>query len=64
MDTIRSIHQVLRMCRDYDLRDNPTGGIYSLLQAAYMKTYRVKTSGINEAEFFYVLSRSFARSLS
>lgn len=41
------------MCRDYDLRDNPNGRVYSLLQAAYMEMNKGKTSGIKEAERFF-----------
>jgi len=35
---MKEIYKVINLVLKFDLRDNPNGGTYSLIQAAYLKT--------------------------
>jgi len=60
-DTMEQFYKILDLVFKFDLRDNPNGGTYSLLEAYYLKIIQDDGTPLTEGDHIYArrLSRAF-----
>ena len=60
-NTMETFYEILKLVFKFDLRDNPNGGTYSLLYAAYLKIIQDNGTPLTEGDHISArrLSRSF-----
>jgi hypothetical protein len=59
---MEQIWKILDLTLKFDLRDNPNGGTYSLIYAAYLK--RIQDSGVPLTKDDHISARRLSRSVS
>lgn len=57
---MRQLYKILNLVFKFDLRDNPNGGIYSLLEVAYLKL--IQDDGTPLTEGGHIAARRLSRS--